>query len=122
MCRELFKRPLILLTVMFFSQVLLAESVEEEIEFLIARVQSSDCVFVRNGDAHSPDDAADHLRLKYRRGKRYATSAENFIDRLASESSWTGKPYFINCPDTGEHTAKAWFSEELRRFRQDRAL
>ena len=33
------------------------------------------------------DDAADHLRLKHRRGKRYATSAETFIDRLASKSS-----------------------------------
>lgn len=118
---EIFRKYLIVLTLVLFSQVLFAESVEEEIEFLIARVESSDCVFVRNGDEHSADAAADHLRLKYRRGRRYATSAENFIDRLASKSSWTGKAYFINCPDTGEHTAKAWFSEELQRFRQDSA-
>lgn len=121
MCQKLFKRCLILLALVFFSPVLLAESVEEEIEFLIASVESSGCVFVRNGDAHAADDAADHLRLKYRRGKRYATSAEKFIDRLASESSWTGKPYVMNCPDTGEQSAKAWLSAELQRFRQDRA-
>ena len=30
-------------------------------------------------------------------GKRYAGSAEVFIDRLASKSSWSGEPYQMIC-------------------------
>jgi hypothetical protein len=100
------------------SPILLADTADEEIDFLINRVAASGCVFVRNGDNNDADAAADHLRLKLRRGKRHATSAENFIDRLASKSSWSGKPYFIVCPDTGEHTSKAWLYAELTSHRQ----
>ena len=99
------------------SMIAVADVAEEEINFLIGSVESSACVFVRNGKEHAADDAADHLRLKYRRGKRYATSAEKFIDRLASESSWSGKPYFINCPDSGDHRSKDWLSAQLEDYR-----
>jgi hypothetical protein len=102
------------------STVAAADVTEEEISFLISSVEASDCVFVRNGEEHAADDAADHLRLKYRRGKRYASSAEKFIDRLASESSWSGKPYFINCPDSGDHTSKDWLTERLESYRKAR--
>ena len=42
---------------------------------------------------------AEHLELKYSRGKRYADSAEAFIDRLARKrkSSWSGEPYQLIC-------------------------
>ncbi len=97
-----------------------AESVEDEIEFLIQSVAVSGCEFERNGNRYNADDAADHLRLKHRRGKRYATSAETFIDRLASKSSWTGKQYLIICPETGEHTANAWLYASLNAHRRQK--
>ncbi|WOJ98499.1 DUF5329 domain-containing protein [Congregibacter brevis] len=100
-----------------FSAADSADVVDQEITFLIASVEKSGCVFVRNGDEHSSEDAADHLRLKYRRGKRYAGSAEQFIERLASESSWTGKPYYIQCEDTGDHLSKDWLTAQLLSFR-----
>lgn len=93
-----------------------------EINHLINRVEESGCLFVRNGDEHSASDAAGHLRLKYRRGKRYAKTAEQFIERLASESSWSGKPYFINCPDNLPVTSRDWLTKELERFRQSAAM
>lgn len=102
---------------MGLSMIVVADVAEEEINFLIDSVENSACVFVRNGEEHAADDAADHLRLKYRRAKRYATSAEKFIDRLASESSWSGKPYFINCPDSGDHRSKDWLTERLEGYR-----
>ena len=39
--------------------------------------------------------ARDHLQMKRERGKRYYDSTEEYIDRIASKSSWSGKPYKI---------------------------
>ncbi len=67
------------------SQVVFAEEKEiasQEIEYLISTVEKSGCRFHRNGDSHDATRAADHLRLKLRRGKKYADSAEHFIERL----------------------------------------
>ncbi len=88
-----------------------------EIEYLLDYVSTSGCRFIRNGSAHDPADAADHLRLKYSRGKRYVNSAEQFIDRLASESSWTGKPYSVDCNGRTE-PSRDWLYRALTEYRQ----
>ncbi len=93
-----------------------ADQAEREINHLIERVEESDCVYIRNGSEHDAESAADHLRLKYRRGKRYVDTAEHFIDRLASESSWTGDAYELRCGDVTEPAAD-WLHRELRRYR-----
>ncbi len=38
------------------------------------------------------------LRMKYQRGKRHASTAEDFIENLASKSSMSKKLYQIDCP------------------------
>ncbi len=89
---------------------------EAEIQYLLSFVENSGCTFIRNGSESSPEAAADHLRLKYKRGKRYFSTAEQFIDRLASESSWTGKKYTVNC--SGEvHESGAWLHTALNEYR-----
>lgn len=92
------------------------DSGDAEIDYLLSFVASSGCQFQRNGDLHDPESAADHLRLKYSRGKRYVESAEHFIDRLASESSWTGEPYTVICGGVEEPTA-AWLHRALASHR-----
>lgn len=94
-----------------------AESAEHEIGYLLDFVASSGCTFTRNGADHDSAEAADHLRLKYQRGRRYATSAENFIDRLASKSSWTGKAYTVSCDD-GIETSSNWLHRALAAYRR----
>lgn len=89
---------------------------DTEIQHLLEFVASSNCDFIRNGSSHDSAEAADHLRLKYRRGKKYADSAEHFIDRLASESSWTGKPYTVNCGGRVEPT-RDWLRRALQDYR-----
>ena len=91
-----------------------AESSDQEIQLLIQAVGTSGCDFIRNGKRHDSQAAVEHMQLKYKRGKRYATTAENFIDRLASKSSFSGKPYLIVCQDSGEHTASDWLHAALR--------
>lgn len=95
-----------------------AGDTEAEVEALIQAVAESGCVYNRNGTDHDAADAADHLRLKYRRGKRYVDSAEQFIDRLASESSWTGRAYTITC-DGVTMTSGNWLHRELDALRRD---
>lgn len=89
---------------------------DTEIRALIQAVAESGCEFNRNGSLHSAEAAAEHLELKYSRGKRYANSAEAFIDRLASKSSWSGKPYQMICG--GEvHPAGDWLTATLATIR-----
>lgn len=89
----------------------------QEIEHLIQFVASSGCDFERNGSVHDPAGAADHLRLKFSNGKRYVKTAEDFIDRLASESSWTGREYYAICQ--GERIkSKDWLYGALADYRQ----
>ena len=71
--------------------------VELEVNRLLEKVAESGCDFERNGSLHSSTDAASHLALKYQRGERYVDTAEDFISRLATKSSWSGKPYWVIC-------------------------
>lgn len=93
------------------------DQADAEIQYLLGFVAASGCTFVRNGDAHDSADAADHLRLKYDRGRRYADTAEHFIDRLASASSWSGKLYTVTCGEITEPSGE-WLHRALAEYRQ----
>ncbi len=93
------------------------DTAAREIDYLLTFVAESGCIFVRNDKEHDSADAADHLRLKYSRGSRYVNSAEQFIDRLASESSWSGKPYTVTC-DGRTEPAGAWLHRALADYRK----
>ena len=94
------------------------EAADREIQYLLEFVAASNCLFNRNGGTHEPDDAADHLRLKYNRGARYVDSAEQFINRLASESSWTGRDYTVSCEGV-EFSTNGWLHRVLETYRQE---
>lgn len=88
-----------------------------EIEYLLTTIGSSGCTFIRNGKRHSAKDAEAHLRMKYKRGKRYATTAELFIERLAASSSMSKKPYYIECSGEEPVPNSDWLTRRLRDFR-----
>ena len=94
-----------------------ADNADAEIEYLLNAVGDSGCTFIRNGKRHDAGNAEDHLRMKYRRGKRYATTAENFIERLASASSMSKKPYSIDCGEQGPVSTGEWLTERLAEYR-----
>jgi len=93
-----------------------AAGANPEIQYLLTTVGDSNCTFTRNGKDHSAVEARDHLAMKYRRAGSRVKTAEAFIEHLASESSWTGKPYLIQC---GEESvpSRNWLTERLDRFR-----
>ena len=90
---------------------------DTEINYLIQAVGNSGCDFLRNGTEHSPKDAESHMRLKYKNGKRWAGSAEQFIERLATKSSWTGKPYYLLCKGKQPQLSSTWMTDQLSAYR-----
>ena len=97
------------------------DETDPEIAHLLEFVAGSGCTFHRNGAAHDPEDAADHLRLKLRRGGRYVDNADQFIDRLATKSSWSGKPYTVECSEGAFQPSGAWLHGELDAYRASAA-
>ena len=92
---------------------------QTEVMHLLKFVQESDCQFNRNNTWHAGKDARLHLEMKYeylaKRG--VVEKAEDFIEKGASESSLSGKPYQIRCVDGKTLPSAQWLSEELRRYR-----
>ena len=54
--------------------------------------------FIRNGSEHNAADAESHLRLKLSKTKKRLSTAEQFVDKVASGSSISGKPYQVKLP------------------------
>lgn len=104
---------------LFMSTSAYADETEAEIEYLVSSIGASGCTFIRNGKRHGADDAEAHLRMKYRRGKRYAPTAEKFIERLASASSMSKKPYYIECAGQQAMPSGEWLTAQLHEYRRD---
>ena len=94
---------------------------EQEIDALLSWVGDSGCLFIRNDSEHSAEEAEQHLRSKYKRGRKYAATPELFIDRLASRSSWSAEPYRVQCSGADgtaiESLSSAWLQSGLRKIR-----
>jgi hypothetical protein len=101
------------------SPAIMADTTAEtEIQYLLESIGQSQCVFVRNGETHVATEAESHLRMKYRNGKFWVNSAEQFIKRIASKSSWSGDPYYIDCPDTDRRLSGDWLLAKLAAHRK----
>lgn len=110
------RRIAIPLLTLMLAPALAADVPSAEIAHLLSVVAASSCAFIRNGKQHTADEAAKHLEMKYRRVSRRIDTAEKFIDRIASESSLTGKPYLIDCDGTPVPTRR-WLTEKLDEYR-----
>ena len=93
-----------------------ADSTEREVRLLIDAIAASHCDFNRNGRQHTAEEAAAHLELKYSRAGKHIDSADEFITQLASSSSFTRKPYLMNC-EGGTLPAGDWMIEALEQIR-----
>ena len=88
-----------------------------EVEHLIAFLESSDCVMVRNGDRHDGVDAAEHVRRKYEHFRDRIDSTETFIARAATKSLVSGRAYRVECPGEAPVDSADWLLEELAAYR-----
>jgi len=92
---------------------------KREIEQLIAHLASSGCQFNRNGSWYNATRAVSHLQRKYEylADRDLVPTAEAFIERAASESSSSGKPYLVKCPGQPEARSGDWFRSRLATLR-----
>jgi hypothetical protein len=87
---------------------------KRKIEILIGGVeQMTDAVFLRNGKSYSAPLAAEFLRRKWNSRREEIRSAAEFIDKVASFSSTTGKPYSIRWSDGRERLSAEYFRSQL---------
>lgn len=93
---------------------------EREIEQLIQALGSSSCQFERNGSWHDAQAAQAHLRKKlaYLRKRELADTAEQFIERAASESSLSGQAYRVRCGGAQPVPSAAWLKARLVQLRK----
>lgn len=89
-----------------------------QVEKLLHFVESSQCLFVRNGDEHSGKDAAKHIKRKFEHYENKINTVEKFIELSATKSSMSGKHYKIRCPEKDEMTSKNWLLTELEELRK----
>jgi hypothetical protein len=95
------------------------EATQAEVAHLLGAVEKSQCRFNRNGSWYDGRAARQHLQKKfeYLDKRDMAGTAENFIERGASTSSTSGKPYQMECG--GKVMASAtWLTEELTKYRK----
>jgi len=94
-----------------------------ETEALLGRLAGSGCSFNRNGSWYDGQAARDHLqqKLDYLEGKGLVGSTEQFIERGASASSLSGKPYLVRCGTAQPVESRAWLTTHLQALRASAA-
>lgn len=94
-----------------------------EVDALLNRLQASGCDFNRNGSWYAGAEAKVHLlkKLDDLEGKDMVSTSEQFIERGASTSSMSGKPYLVRCAGKAPVESAAWLKAELQQVRAARA-
>ena len=90
-----------------------------EIGALLSKLATSGCQFKRNGSWHTSSEARTHLQRKfdYLAGKDAIANAEQFIELGATQSSTTGRPYWVQCGDQDAVPSGVWLASQLRAMR-----
>jgi hypothetical protein len=100
----------------------LPESERLIIEKLIARLEGlKEARFVRNGKAYPPATAGKFLRAKWKDRASEVRTAEDFVERIASRSSTTGRAYLVRFSDGRETPTSTLLHAELQRIRGGKA-
>jgi hypothetical protein len=92
---------------------------QAEINYLLEFVEHSGCEFYRNGTWYDAKTARAHLQSKYEvlSANDRISSAEDFIDKAATSSSLSGRPYQIRCGGGEPITSAQWLRDALNHYR-----
>jgi hypothetical protein len=88
----------------------------QKIEALIKHIEGlKEAKFVRNDTEHDAKTAATFLRRKWQNDSSVKTAAD-FVERVASVSSTSGKPYLIRFKDGKETKSGDYLRAELKKL------
>ncbi|SRR6266498_1861359 len=89
----------------------------QKIESLIKQVGDlKDAKFIRNGSTYEVSSAVRFLRGKWNANAAEVKSARDFIDKVASMSGTSGKPYLIRFNDGREIKSREYLLAELQKL------
>ena len=93
----------------------------EKIEFLIKHLENlKDATFIRNDSTYDAKVAARFLRGKWEAEAKEIKTAMDFIDKVASVSSTSGKPYVIRFKGASEVKCSEYLKKELKKLEKDK--
>jgi hypothetical protein len=93
-------------------------NVQQEINYLLRYIADSGCEFKRNGSWNTAKAAEAHVRGKYDYLVRFGRidTTKDFIDKAATQSSFSGLPYEIKCGSDQPLPSGLWLNLELVRY------
>lgn len=93
---------------------------QKEIDHLLEYVGNSGCEFYRNGAWFDGKRGQSHLRDKYRFlvGQDMIREATDFIDKAATQSSFSNLAYKVRCAGGEPVESARWLKAELERYRR----
>jgi len=110
---------ILFLSLFVFSVTQAQESTcKSEIDHLLATIKKTQCTYLRNGSSYTGVEAFEHINKKYIYYIDDIQSAEDFIRLSASESSMTGRPYYIKCPGEENVKSAVWLQKVLDKYRR----
>ena len=96
-------------------------SEKEKIETLIKCLEKlKNATFIRNGSDYNAKTAARFLRGKWQAREKEIKTAADFIDKVASMSGTSGKPYVIRFKDSREVKCGDYLKEQLKELEKDK--
>lgn len=92
---------------------------KKKIEFLLAQIEAQKAAkFWRNGSPYTPKEAAKHLRMKWEKAGKAIKTAQDFIEKIASKSSMSGKAYEIELSDGTKMETKVFLVKKLSEWKE----
>jgi len=87
-----------------------------KISYLLKLPFQLDAIYIRNGVANHASASSQHLKKKYYQQIKEIHTARDFIEKAASFSRTTGRPYLIRFPDGIAYHARDIQLYELERL------
>ena len=105
----------LLFEIQFANAASLPTGETQKIQALIQDVRDlKDATFIRNGSAYNSKSAAIFLRRKWQANQSEVKTARNFIDKIATFSGTSGKPYLIRFKDGKEIHSRDFLLARLK--------
>jgi hypothetical protein len=97
-----------------------ADTAKVEIAHLLTFIGQSNCEFYRNATWYTAAQAQAHMDEKRAllSSRDNIRTAEEFIEKVATKSAFTGLPYRVRCAGGEAVAVSGWLGDELRHYRQ----
>lgn len=97
---------------MVFAETMTESQKIDRIIMKIKKMENAE--FIRNGESHTPQEAADHIRLKLGKAGNRIKTAKDFIKYCGTGSSITGEPYRIKFRNGSERLSADILNDYLK--------